>query len=108
MVRTYTPKAIDTSNVQLPRDLEELLERLAENNHDLWAQKRIDEGWRYGPRRNVFGCLPFVRGLAAMRQVARRAGQSPGPFDRSRRSYRRRGYFAEGRIAPDEPSPLTL
>jgi hypothetical protein len=36
----------------LTRDLEELVERLAENNHDTWAQKRINEGWRYGPRRN--------------------------------------------------------
>jgi ryanodine receptor 2 len=52
LVPTYTPKTIETSNVQLTRDLEELVERLAENNHDTWAQKRIDEGWRYGPRRN--------------------------------------------------------
>jgi hypothetical protein len=52
LVTTYTPKTIDTSNVQLTRDLEGLVERLAENNHDLWARKRIDEGWCYGPRRN--------------------------------------------------------
>ena len=49
---TYTPKTIDTSHVQLTPDVEELVERLAENNHDLWAQKRIDEGWRFGPKRN--------------------------------------------------------
>ena len=49
---TYTPKTIDTSHVQLTPDVEELVERLAENNHDIWAQKRIDEGWRYGQRRN--------------------------------------------------------
>ena len=36
---TYTPKTIETSNVQLTRDLEELVEKLAENNHDTWAQK---------------------------------------------------------------------
>jgi hypothetical protein len=51
-VTTYTPKTIDTSHVQLTPDVEELVERLAENNHDIWAQKRIDEGWRYGRRRN--------------------------------------------------------
>jgi hypothetical protein len=52
LVTTYTPKTIDTSHVQLTPDVEELVERLPENNHDLWAQKRIDEGWRYGPTRD--------------------------------------------------------
>lgn len=51
-VRTYSPETIDTSNITLTADLEELIERLAQNNHDHWARKRIDEGWRYGTRRN--------------------------------------------------------
>jgi hypothetical protein len=29
-----------------------LIERLAKNNHDLWAQKRLAEGWRYGRHRD--------------------------------------------------------
>lgn len=49
---TYTPKTIDTSHIKLSPDLEELVEHLAQNNHDHWAQKRLDEGWRYGLRRN--------------------------------------------------------
>jgi RyR domain len=49
---TYTPETIDTSAVHLAPDLEELVEKLARNNHDHWAQKRIDEGWRYGAARN--------------------------------------------------------
>jgi hypothetical protein len=28
------------------------VEKLAQNNHDHWARKRIEEGWRYGPSRN--------------------------------------------------------
>jgi hypothetical protein len=48
----YTPATIDTSNVNLSPDLEELVERLAQNNHDHWARKRIEEGWRYGATRN--------------------------------------------------------
>ena len=48
----YTPQTIDTSQIELSRDLEDLTEHLAENNHDHWARKRIDEGWRYGPTRN--------------------------------------------------------
>jgi hypothetical protein len=36
----------------LSSNLKELIEVLAENNHDHWALKRIEEGWRYGPKRN--------------------------------------------------------
>ena len=48
----YTPQTIDTSHIRLSSDLEELVEKLAENSHDHWAQKRIDEGWRYGEKRD--------------------------------------------------------
>lgn len=49
---TYSPQTIDTSHIEVPPDLRELIERLAENNHDHWARQRIDEGWRYGRSRN--------------------------------------------------------
>jgi RyR domain len=49
---TYKPQTLDTSHVALAPDLEQLVEQLAHNNHDHWAQKRIEEGWRYGVRRN--------------------------------------------------------
>jgi hypothetical protein len=32
----------------LPRDLEALLERLAEHVHDLWALRRMSAGWKCG------------------------------------------------------------
>jgi len=48
----YKPKPIDTSHVELPNDLLELTELLAENNHEIWAKKRMAEGWTYGPERN--------------------------------------------------------
>jgi ryanodine receptor 2 len=48
----YEPKPIDTSRVRLPDGITELIERLAENNHDIWAQQRLAEGWSYGPRRD--------------------------------------------------------
>jgi len=51
-VGTYKPQTIDTSQIELSTELQELIERLAENNHDHWARKRIQEGWRYGPERN--------------------------------------------------------
>lgn len=49
---TYEPRPIDTSAVTLPRDLLELTEKLAENAHDVWAARRIGEGWTHGPQRD--------------------------------------------------------
>lgn len=49
---TYTPAPIDTAGVELSFMLSELIERLAENNHDHWALQRITEGWRFGPERD--------------------------------------------------------
>jgi hypothetical protein len=51
-VPTYTPRPIDTSEVELQDDLEILTERLAENTHDHWALQRMSEGWRWGETRN--------------------------------------------------------
>lgn len=48
----YTPKPIDTSNVELPNSLLELTEKIAENVHEVWSQNRIKDGWKYGEVRN--------------------------------------------------------
>jgi hypothetical protein len=48
----YEPHPIDTSSTRVPHDLVPLIERLAENTHDIWATRRIAEGWSYGPRRD--------------------------------------------------------
>lgn len=48
----YEPTPIDTSSAHLPAELENLIEQLAEHNHDLWARQRIADGWTYGPRRD--------------------------------------------------------
>ena len=48
----YTPTPMDTSNVQLPEQLLELTEKIAENVHDNWALGRIDQGWTYGENRD--------------------------------------------------------
>ena len=44
----YKPKPVDLSGVVLPEELEELVEKIAENVHDVWAAGRIAEGWKYG------------------------------------------------------------
>ena len=48
----YEPKPIDTHAVQIPAELTALIEELARHNHDLWAQQRLQEGWRYGAQRD--------------------------------------------------------
>lgn len=48
----YVPAPISTEGVTLPVELDALIERLAENNHDHWARQRIEDGWTYGPRRD--------------------------------------------------------
>jgi len=48
----YKPRPIDTSHTELPATLVHLQEQLAENNHDLWAQQRLADGWTYGRRRH--------------------------------------------------------
>ena len=48
----YTPKPIDTSDVQLPAEMNQLVEQLARNVHDNWAIGRIKEGWTYGTQRD--------------------------------------------------------
>jgi hypothetical protein len=49
---TYTPRPIDTSKVALTPAILELTERLAENAHDIWAVKRLAEGWTLGPKKD--------------------------------------------------------
>ena len=49
---SYEPKPLDTSNVRLPDSLEDLIEQLAENVHEVWASGRLAEGWRLGPQRS--------------------------------------------------------
>ena len=48
----YTPKPIDTSDVDLPDELKHLVEQLARNVHENWAQGRINEGWTLGLERS--------------------------------------------------------
>lgn len=52
MKQTYTPTPLDTRDIDLPKELEELIEEMARNVHDVWAQGRIAEGWTYGEQRD--------------------------------------------------------
>lgn len=48
----YKPQPVDISDVELDKSLMELVEVMAKNVHDVWAETRIRDGWSYGPTRN--------------------------------------------------------
>ena len=48
----YIPQPIDTKDVQLPKEIETLVEQMAKNVHEVWAQGRIEQGWTYGAERD--------------------------------------------------------
>lgn len=50
--KEYIPKPVDTSDVKLPAQLEPLIEQMAKNVHEVWAEARIKQGWTYGNERN--------------------------------------------------------
>lgn len=51
-MKEYIPNPADTQGVELPKELLPLIEEMAKNVHEVWAQNRIKDGWRYGPVRD--------------------------------------------------------
>lgn len=51
-MKTYIPKPIETGSIELGKELEVLVEAMAKNVHEVWAQTRIEQGWSYGPERD--------------------------------------------------------
>ena len=52
MKKNYVPQPMDTSDIQLPEELNVLIEQMAKNVHEVWAQSRMTQGWSYGEERN--------------------------------------------------------
>lgn len=49
----YNPKPLDTSDIKLSEELNLIIEKLAENVHDIWAKNRISEGWVFGEKHDA-------------------------------------------------------
>ena len=43
---------MDITDIQLPEELNGLIEQMAKNVHEVWAQSRISQGWTYGEERS--------------------------------------------------------
>ena len=52
MKTDYVPQPEDTASIQLPEELNVLVEHMAKNVHEVWAEGRMKEGWSYGPERS--------------------------------------------------------
>ena len=48
----YRPKPIDTAHVKLSPAQAALVEALAANVHEVWAQTRLADGWKPGKKRD--------------------------------------------------------
>ena len=48
----YIPQPIDTNGVALPDELMQLVEKMAKNVHEVWAETRSAQGWTYGEERD--------------------------------------------------------
>lgn len=57
----YIPRPLNLEGVEMPHCLSELVEKLAENAHNVWAAARIKQGWTYGKS--------TVRGLSSLEAV---------------------------------------
>jgi ryanodine receptor 2 len=52
MKANYIPKPENLENIQLSEELNNLVEAMAKNVHEVWAQSRMEQGWTYGSERN--------------------------------------------------------
>ena len=52
MKANYIPKPENLDNIQLSEELNNLVEAMAKNVHEVWAQSRMEQGWTYGQERN--------------------------------------------------------
>lgn len=52
MMKKYIPNPVDTMKIQLPVELEGLVEDMSKNVHEVWVRIRMEQGWTYGTVRN--------------------------------------------------------
>lgn len=50
--KKYIPQPVNTSDVELSQELMQLVEQMAKNVHEVWAETRISQGWTYGEQRD--------------------------------------------------------
>ena len=56
MVNGYKPAPLDLNHVKLTPNQNQLVEKLAENGHNVWARDRVRQGWTYSIVQVRFWC----------------------------------------------------
>ena len=51
-MKKYIPNPVDTEQIQLPKELEYLVEEMSKNVQEVWSKTRIEQGWTYGEKRD--------------------------------------------------------
>lgn len=46
----YEPRPVDTSMIDVPAELQELVETIARNTHDVWAVGKMKAGYTFGEK----------------------------------------------------------
>lgn len=57
MSNAYKPAPLDLSHVKLTPNQNQLVEKLAENGHNVWARDRVRQGWTYSIVQVTTSCL---------------------------------------------------
>ena len=47
-IGTFAPDPLDTSSVSVPPFFPRIIQAIAENNHMVWAQDKMQRGWKWG------------------------------------------------------------
>ncbi|KAG7282547.1 hypothetical protein CRUP_001122, partial [Coryphaenoides rupestris] len=53
LTSSYKPAPLDLSHIKLASTQEAMVDKLAENAHNVWARDRIGQGWTYGIQQDV-------------------------------------------------------
>lgn len=65
MSNGYKPSPLDLSDIKLTPGQEMLVDKLAENAHNVWAKDRIKQGWTYGIQQVAYTHV-CIQGVAAV------------------------------------------
>ncbi|XP_070696712.1 ryanodine receptor 2 [Pempheris klunzingeri] len=72
----YRPAPVDLSKVFLSQAHEEVVNLLAENDHNVWARERIKQGWTYGVQQDVkLKRSPYLVPYSLLDEKTRRVGR---------------------------------
>jgi ryanodine receptor 2 len=78
MNKNYIPQPVDTDDIRLPEELSDLVEQMAKNVHEVWAQSRMEQGWTWGAERSdalkQHPCLVAYENLPEVEKLRPRYG----------------------------------